>query len=283
MGDRLVIWGNGSQVLGRYNASKDVASAAIAQLPGGIKVDWGPLGVDVIPGDDWSITNTENQATGYSFYGANWRMNGNDFGAWGDSFSYGKRLGVNGVRYAANSFFLGKTVLRIFPPLSLNESVYGYVGIEFFDSAGNLYYWIIARTFPQNAPWTIFGMSVSIGGLSVISQNLSNGQTPAVMNPPVYLIVTSNTGASSQRQTTLSPSVSILPAGCEIALTFADNSTKQIPLDSCPEWVQLKAPNACPDGTIKQCDHGATTCCYACVNGRLTLIDSFNKIHKKEF
>ncbi|MEM1369924.1 MAG: hypothetical protein AAGG02_18345 [Cyanobacteria bacterium P01_H01_bin.15] len=62
-----------------------------------------------------------------------------------------------------------------------------------------------------------------------------------------------------------------------VRIVFVDGESRLIPLDSCPANVQVKPENSCPDGTVKEVNCGATTCCYGCQNDRLTLIDSFNK------
>lgn len=261
MGDRLVIWGTGNNTEGRYLASKDVSGAAIAQSGGGILVDWGAGDTEVLTGQTWDTSQQDGThiVSGVSP---------------GSCPSWFKRPSGGGG-YACRAIprtgvVLGSTVFRNSAPY---PSVFT-TGFEETDclprtpGASNLYY--VAGSSNEGNFSYLFTWSNT--ACSPIFNLVS--LTPVVLS----YTVTTNTGETSTRNSPASvPSISLIPNSCAIAITFADGTSKEIPLESCPDWIQTKPLNSCPDGTVKECQHGATVCCYGCVDGRLTLIDSFNK------
>jgi hypothetical protein len=86
-------------------------------------------------------------------------------------------------------------------------------------------------------------------------------------NPPIYLVET-NEGATAQKQSATPPTVTALVAGCKIVIIHEDNEIVEIPLNYCPEWVNLLDFQACPAGSC-ECIHDGHKCCYDNSTGAL--------------
>lgn len=144
-------------------------------------------------------------------------------------------------------------------------SGYGYNAIRLLGNNGVFYIQLVGQ-WVSSFSVNVFTLS-SNGFIYYQGSWNQNAYAGTIRNPPAGLF-------DPYKGKIINPSI----GGWAIAITYADGTKVDIPVSYQPTWVQVKPANSCPDGTVLQCDcGGATVCCYGCVNGRLTLIDSFNK------
>lgn len=261
MGDRLVIWGNGSQTLGRYNAPKDVASAG-KTCEGFIAFNFGAFVISLPGNTGFATTIPKSPINAGVFVSRYWFKEG-------CYFSYDINACPAYSSYPRRSIVIKNNSVGEFSFFRM-----GFCSAIFNGHTPNRGHFIqIART---TSPPPYDHEASGIPDATVFEPGWELvGDYQLISESDVWKIWTDEAPAPKYYPASSPP---VMTGGEDaISLTFADNSTKQIPLESCPEWVQVKPANACPDGTVRQCDHGATTCCYGCDNGRLILIDSFNK------
>lgn len=257
MGDRLVLWSGG----GRYIASKDVAGAAIAY---GFKVQ--ETG-EFFEGSNPLISKDEKEITvihsalapisytppqGYEIYDLE---DGESTAYRYSTISNGAALVDRWGSYIGNP----QDIANYSSSIGSNGFTTLYSLVEYYKNKPNL--------LPAEA--------VSQGYDNEYDDN--SGQIEIVWSIRLknnFLLIISTSQGLTEKIYSFYPSLSV---SCAIKINFTDNSTNNIPLSTCPDWVQVKPANSCPDGTVKECHHGATVCCYACDNGRLILVDKFNK------
>lgn len=240
----VVYWGNNSTTAGEYTAPKEVASVAIVQLPGGIKVDWGGGDVDILPGTSWGSSSAPPYWD-YCFVGT---------------------VSVSGCKTGYTVIY--REVFDVVPIISLDfrSGQTGTCTLAVKDVRAKFSFdggatWKIARFSGLTPPTTAYfpsGGAINWHGSSVGSA--LPGLYSKTGIPPVYTIQ-SNGGGVSRRNTTTPPNVSVLSGGCAVAIAYADSSTEQIPLSECYQWARFRDDQECPEGTCTV-DCGDHRCCY---------------------
>lgn len=257
MGDRLVLWSGG----GRYVASKDVATAQKTEIPGGVLVDWGGGDTETLTGGTWTISDSdfleEIPVGAYTGAGRVQLFSGGSPSLYFD--------------FEGSISFLSSCVNGGFYVFKVSGGWVSRNGGAFWGCGSPQYAYNKAdtRLFKRCAPPQIEGgynFSDSSGGLgSRITVNTCGKK------------VTTDTGAISERDSDSNPNVSLLAGNCAIAVTFADNTTLDIPLGYCPDWVKVMPANSCPPDTCHECVHDEQKCCYSLANDNtLKLIDRFH-------
>ena len=273
MGDRLVLWSGG----GRFVASKDVASAAIVQLSGGIRVDWGNGDVETITGTNptitkplvsrslryWSFTLRLEYTNGSVTVNNNYEI---------VSF-FQPRLG--GIDYCRTLVF-GAWYNYYF----VWYNAYSVESTNATTSQCGGRYTSTLLTCPTGAtPWQwVKGLVGYYQGLktATLTYNGTN-RIGLTCNSVLMTIVTSNTGASSERYGDRNPTVTVLPSGIVISVTYTDGTKTEIPLTYTPTWVEVKPANSCPPNTCFECEHDGEKCCFAKdTDGLIKVIDRFH-------
>lgn len=266
-GDRLIIYGSGSTVLGRYLATKDIQSAEIANFTGGIRINWGDGSFQNLPGDSWDVQSQ-------SLDRIRWRLGVTASGC-RVGLSYWYKI-LSGASYSLSSRYT-------FPNVGCGGAFFSYTL-----NRPPLPPQLLTMNYDS---WDGTPNDLSIQGTDTEAfyDDASNKSDSWSYFPPqehqrifwgTDIIIQTNIGAVAQKFIVGNyppPEINRLPNGCGLNINFVDGSSRQIPVNPCPTWVQIKPQNACPEGTVRECHHGATVCCYGCQDGRLVLLDSFNK------
>jgi hypothetical protein len=241
----VVYWGNNSTTAGEYTAPKEVASVAIAQLSGGIKVDWSaasgiPADIDVLEGNTYrnelvdDIPRIRNSAC--------LRLSTEDAGVY---TIFGRWGSCSGSR----SYSTSGSYLRI--------EVYSEPCLGSYPQCGEPFRLVYGLRL--NGTWHYINGDVSWGLRDVSLTKTSD----IADNPRLFKrrISSEQTNDFSERLTSINPSVSLIPGGCAIAIAYTDSSTEQIPLSECYQWARFRDDQECPEGTCTV-DCGDHRCCY---------------------
>ena len=219
------------------------------QLSGGIRVDWGGGIVDILPGESATVTPI------YSKRVEAWRITVDVFYASGSA---------SGLLFVANQVVNFNS--RVFPPAGF-QMLYVPVGSNwssffYFPNIGRnttlqpvTYEGISVQTSaPVTTNDTPYNHAIGFYGNRTTKlefKNLRNLQFVSVVSSGSLsrYRVTTDTGAFSERTTTTPPSVSLLPAGCELRVnlinpseslligTYNPCATVELVDDSCPQSV----------------------------------------------
>lgn len=286
--NNLVYWGNGTETLGEYSAPKDVAIATpnCGETSSLILVDWGNGDIDELTGEKWissSIPRARAKAAGFNF-----SRSGCDLVEIFINFSPydpAKTYSITFSLFGGGQQSCGGTA-----------SQYRVLREDGVDINARIYY----------QEHTFRGSLVANSSLFYSVQALFAFNHVPVFEvlPPLKRVTSIESGEFSERATNVSPIISTSSPTFSIDITYADNTTEDFPLDSCPEWVRVKGltkliisdiggilqefspyngdpiklqcgDRQCPPETCcNPCEGSALNCCYD-ENGKL--IDSFTR------
>ncbi|WP_152550973.1 hypothetical protein [Picosynechococcus sp. NKBG042902] len=246
------------------------------QSGSGIEVDWGGGDIDILPGETWGISSFGLYSVTISAYGGS------------------QTATTPNVISSAGSF--GRTALSISQLCALDAPIIS-------GNVGTLRACDNCARFNISSQWMITtdgGIARTTSG-AYLGANCNNGipSISAVLTSSSTK-VTTNTGATSTRQTTSNPLVSLQPGDCILTITYTDGKTQTLTYPECPTVEPLQCLEVSDQGGVLddicpyngeqiafQCDErkcppetccelecgGGRVCCYGPNSG--TAIDSF--------
>ncbi|WP_148293463.1 hypothetical protein [Picosynechococcus sp. NKBG15041c] len=266
--------------------SKEILSTSLSggSSGGGVRVDWGGGDVDILPGETWGRqTNTSNQtiATGGLSYNLKLQLSSCQSGSNVVDLSV-----VNQAALDSSGFVNSTGTMTINPGYKVSGG-----GSNPFSLTGPGTI-TCQRFHKHNCEW---------GRISLNGGAFRNAGSATVSGSVTTKTITTNTGASSSRNTNIDPDVSLLPDPCVLTIAFTDNTTKEIEYgETCPDVSPIQClevtdqggvladicpykgepiafscdERKCPPETCCELDcEGGRVCCYGPDSG--AAIDSF--------
>ncbi|NJN74226.1 MAG: hypothetical protein HC799_16200 [Limnothrix sp. RL_2_0] len=243
----IVYWGNGDLTEGEYEAPKDVSSAAIAKQT---TVAWnGGIGDSLTGIADPTVVLGEKV---FEIEYDRWRA-GTFRGHW-----------IVGWQLSAAELPIGGISMETSSP-SRNTSI---SKVESYSSVGGSPSTVYPKnTWSRSNPsqnWRFTLNSGIVAGHRFVEASRSDLRNWTAQNVQQRLLnkylVETDSGQSVSRFSISAPNIF---SQCAIAITYADNTSKEIPLSSCPEWVRVRSDEECPENTCR-IDCGDHYCCYGC-------------------
>ncbi len=232
----VVYWGVESETLGEYVAPKDVSTASIIQLPRGIQVDWGNGDIDILTGETWSISTSQNWKLFTTLiYDGSYSCS--VVNQWYGAAGFSRHLGAagyppSGKDWRAKILTEGTNQLR------------GTSAVQSSDRGWRLGVAVRDGVCPNKDGWNtncwvVDGNGNRIFSYAYKSNSVTYRDYVQIEISITKTTVTTDTAETSEREDK-TPNISVIDGNCAIAITYTDNTTEQIPVDSCPEWVNVR-------------------------------------------
>lgn len=231
MGNKLLI--NGSLFQGRT----DIQSWTTEQQQGGggVEVNWGEGDIDILSGDNYSITNQT-----YKVFECSPSCQGLRRGL-GYAYPINEGYSISYTRVAYSSFYRYSYYSATITNTETGQSWIFPATNDYYFQAGSVCSNRVAATY--NFP----RIKVSEGS-NFTSYHYKDWQATTLYESFIETTVTTNAGQKSTRRNK-PPSVSVLSTDCVLTITYTDGKTQTLTYPECPT-VSLVEEEVCDQACI---------------------------------